>query len=234
MPQYLTFRKVQTQEEAYALQELLIQHNIPSKLEESSALLGAAILGQQFDPPFHVKIPADNFTKATAVVHAAVNINVNEVEPDYYLLSFSTDELKDVLAKKDEWGSYDHALALQLLKERGIMFTDRELEAMQQQRMQELARPAEGKAIWPWIAYLSVILTGVLGLIVTGALVRTAKKTLPDGSRVYVYREDVRRHGRNFLIISALAILITIIDTFNGGYLGWIAVFGLASSLGRL
>ena len=125
--------------------------------------------------------------------------------------------------------------ALQLLKEKGITFTDGELERMDQERIQELAQPSEGKAIWPWVAYLSIILTGILGLIVTGALVRTAKKTLPDGSRVYVYSEDVRRHGRNFLLLSALAILITIIDTwFNGGFLGWIAVFGYASSLGHL
>ena len=51
---------------------------------------------------------------------------IEVIDDDYYLLSFSDDELIDVVSKSDEWNKFDVSLAKKLLKERGNEITNDE------------------------------------------------------------------------------------------------------------
>ncbi|KAA2244558.1 hypothetical protein F0L74_00860 [Chitinophaga agrisoli] len=212
MSQYLTFRKLESLEEAQAIQQLLDTHNIPSQLEINKALLDTNLIGQQFDPAYWVKIPSGAFKTAETLVRESIDVKLHEVEENYYLLSFSDEELMEVIEKKDEWGNYDYALALHLLKTRGIELTDADLERIDQQRIRSLAKPDNGNNLWIFIGYLSAAFLGALGLFIGFFMLRT-KKTLPDGSRAYAFSDRARRHGKYILFTGCAAVLLWLVPS---------------------
>lgn len=57
-------------------------------------------VGQNFDQRHLVKIPADYFSQADTLLKSQITVSPEDVEQDYYLLSFSIDELKEVIIKK--------------------------------------------------------------------------------------------------------------------------------------
>lgn len=235
MSDFLTFRSYETEDEATTAQTLLNRNNIPNVLSEERALLDSTMIGQQFDAPYRVKVPAEHFSKAEQVLRTSVDISGIDVEPDYYLLSFSTEELKEVIEKKDEWGAYDYALALKLLKEKGITFTATDLEQLHKKRIEVLAAPENGVSIWMLIGYLSALLGGAMGIFI-GFILMRARKTLPDGSRAFIYNDRSRAHGMYIAILgiiagiswSAYAILTEGTPPSLGG------IFGLMNMVTRL
>lgn len=210
MSQMLTFRRFPTAEEAADILALLQQHQIPAAYEEEVILLDKSFVGQNFDPLFLVKIPAEYFTSADRIIRDNVKVVAEELDEDYYLLSFSKEELMEVVAKKDDWGEYDYALALQLLEKKGITFTTAQLDNFNSTRKHELAAPENGDRLWIIIGYLSSFLGGLLGIFI-GAFFFATKKTLPDGTRVFAYTIPTRRHGRNIIIAGISAFIIWIV-----------------------
>lgn len=228
MSKFLTFRKFDTPEEALAISDLLKEKNIPVQLENTPVLLDQQLIGQQFENTFLLKIPASYFIEAGNVIRAAVTINEEDVEEDYYLLSFSDKELQEVIEKKDEWGSYDYSLALQLLEKRGVSYTPEQLAAIDDQRLQQLSNPEKGSAIWIVIGYLSVLIGGLLGFFI-GAYIIIAKKTLPDGSRMRAYSDQTRKHGKYILVLGIIAFPLWVLYALDGG-----SVPGLATLIDLL
>ena len=211
MSKFLTFRKLESLEEAQAMQQLLTSHNIANELEEERALLDSPIIGQQFEFPYRVKIPADAFNMAETLIRESIDLNLHGIEKDYYLFSFSNEELMDVLKKKDEWGNYDYALARHLLSERGIEITQADLQEFDKQRIKALAEPEGADNLWTLIGYLSVVLGGLMALFF-GILMLKTKKTLPDGSQVYTFGELARKHGKYILITGIAAVSFWIVS----------------------
>lgn len=214
MSKFLTFRKFDSAEEAMAISELLKEKGIPVILENTPVLLDQQLIGQQFENTFLLKIPSERFTDADNVLRAAVSFNEQDIEEDYYLLSFSDKELQEVIEKKDEWGAYDYALALHLLEKRGIPYTPAQLLEIDDQRQQQLAKPEKGAGIWLIVGYLSVLVGGLLGFFIGGYLI-VAKKTLPNGVRIHAFTAQTRNHGRFILILGAIAFPLWILYIIN-------------------
>jgi len=204
MPEFLIFRRLESKHEATAIQKILTKKNVPSVLSEERSLLDTNIIGQQFDPPFCVKIPAEHFPEAENAIRQAIDISTIEVEDDYYLLAFSNAELIEVVEKRDEWGNYDYALALQLLEERGNKLSDDDIERLNSKRVATLAIPENGLDMWAVIGYLSAALGGVGGILI-GYFLMTLKKTLPDGTRVHTYSSQTQQHGLYIMLIGVIS-----------------------------
>lgn len=227
MSEFLFFRSYETMDEAVAVQNILNSNNIPNVLSEERALLDSNIIGQQFDLPYRVKVVAEHFTKAEDVLRLALDLNAVEVEDDYYLLSFSNEELTEVIKKKDEWGDYDYALALKLLEARGITFTAADFESFRKKRLEVLATPENGVNIWTLVGYLSSAIGGTLGVFIGFVLMR-ARRTLPDGSRVFVYNTTTRKHGAYIAILGIASVILWTVYMMQTG----IASPGLRSLFG--
>lgn len=208
MSDFLIFRRFESLDEAIAVQKIFNKKNIPSVLDEDKPVLNNAIMGQQLDIlPYSVKIPAEHFTEADKVLRQSIDTSDIDAEQDYYLMSFSDDELLEVIEKKDEWGSYDYTLALQLLKERNITLSQDDIELLQAKRMTNLATPESGTSWWIVAGYLSATLGGLMGIGI-GLYMITAKKTLPDGTRLHTYNSKTRRHGSFIFALGLVAFVI--------------------------
>ena len=70
---------------------------------------------------FLVKIPGDCFEDANKVMRAEVEAQLDNINPDYYLFSFTNDELIDVAQNKNDWNEFDQALANKILSERNVV-----------------------------------------------------------------------------------------------------------------
>jgi len=231
MSNFLTFRKFDTAEEAMAIGDLLKEKDIPVILENTPVLLDQQLIGQQFENTFLLKIPPEHFMEADNVLRAAISFNETDIEEDYYLLSFSDKELQEIIEKKDEWGAYDYALALHLLEKKGVAYTPAQLATINDQRHQQLAKPEKGSAIWIAIGYMSVLIGGLLGFLIGGYII-IAKKTLPDGSRMYAFAKQTRNHGKYILILGGIAFPLWVMHVRAGGSIpGFNALMNLLANL---
>lgn len=102
-PEFITYQKFNDRALADELAEQLDNHHIEHCLEEES---------QTFDPTFAfndvitkqyaVKIKSEDFEKVNQLLKEDENEEVTEIGKDYYLYSFTDDELMEVITKADE------------------------------------------------------------------------------------------------------------------------------------
>lgn len=216
MKQLLTFKRFHTAEQAAEIISLLQEHNIPTQYEEEVVLMDKIYVGQNFDQRHLVKIPADYFSQADTLLKSQISISPEDVEPDYYLLSFSTEELKEVIIKKDEWGDFDYALALKLLEKQGVVYSPEQLQHLGSSRLETLSKQQHLPVVWLVTGYLSPFLLLVpipfsftysfIGIFI-GAFVCLTKKTLPDGSLTNAFSAKTRNQGK-WMIISGIVLMV--------------------------
>ncbi|MBO9731453.1 MAG: hypothetical protein J7623_22625 [Chitinophaga sp.] len=217
MEELLTFKRFHTAEQAAEIITLLHEHHIPAQYEEEVILLDKVYVGQNFDQRHLVKIAAADFSRADALLKSLISVDPEDVEPDYYLLSFTTEELKEVITKKDEWGDFDYALALKLLEKRGITYSPEQLEQTGNGRIQTLSQPQEIPVAGVLIGFLAPLIVFIpfpyspvfsfLGIFM-GGFIWWTKKTLPDGSRVLAFAEKTRQKGKWMMISGVVLVAI--------------------------
>ena len=207
---YTTFKKFLDPAEAKKLQQLLLDNNIESLFIDVSPSLGSSFGGDLLKE-YEIQVKPSDFERAEQLLDHGVENLLNDIPEDYYLLTFTDDELYEVIVKRDEWGGLDYMLARHLLAQRGKAISPEAIEGLQKQRLAELAKP-EKNHNWIIIAgYVCALLGGLFG-ITTGYVISTAKKTLPNGVRVHTYTAADRAHGKIILIlgIAVLALLVTL------------------------
>lgn len=221
MSRLLVFQTFPARDQAVRTAALLENQGIPVAVEELNGPLDANFIGQQFSNPFLLKIPGEQFGQARNILMETITVDLEEVDKDYMLLAFNNEELQDILAKPDEWGIYNYKLAEALLKERGMILPKQKLTQLADKRMTELKKPEKASGIWIILGYLAALLATGVGLhnfqiiyiaglfaLATGWALAFTKKTVPDGSRIYVFGKTARTHG---LVIFLLGILMYII-----------------------
>ncbi|MBS1506618.1 MAG: hypothetical protein JSS79_08235 [Bacteroidetes bacterium] len=212
--QFLTFRKFNTVEEAQELADLLKANNIGSELEDTAGF-DVSFSGNPLNKEFRVKLLPADFERAEKLLLHQPHVTAEQLAPDHYLLSFSDDELLEIVTKPDEWSATDYQLALQLLKAHGKEMSADRLSALKKQRYHHLAQPEETKPVWIFVGFLSALLGGVLGIFI-GWHLMAHKKTLPDGQRVYGYTTADRKKGQTIfflgLIFGVLWLLVLLSD----------------------
>lgn len=131
-----------------------------------------------------------------------------QVDPDYYLLDFSKEELTDVLIKSDEWSEFDVDLARELLHTRGELLDEETLKSERSKRKAILVAPDKNQTALIIVGYVFAFFGGFIGLII-GVTLYTSKKEIPDGTKVYRYSESNRRAGLNISLISGSLIALS-------------------------
>jgi len=163
---------------------------------------------------FYLKIRSHDFSKANEVLDQMILENISSIEKDYYLFSFSNEELLEIIKKPDEWSRQDFLIAKKILDERGKPVNDRELDSLKSKRIKELSTEEKEPVPSIILGYVFAFLFSIVGLFFGLAFLVT-KKTLPDGSKVFAYTHGTRNHGKAIFILS-LAMLIFYIITDAG------------------
>ena len=198
---YQTFQKFNDPQLAQTIAHQLSELGIPSQIVDENPNFNPSFVTNVVEPTIHLKLRAADFDRAHGALEEYYRQHLHDVDPGYYLLSFTDQELRDIITRPDEWGHFDYALAKQLLAERGLVITPGEAEDLKQQRIRQLSRPERTHMGWIVLGYISAVFGGLFGLII-GYIFAYTKKTLPDGRTVPLYPHWARQHGRRIFFIA--------------------------------
>ena len=100
---FVTFKSYDTLEVAQEIATTLEQKGIQVKLEKDVEPLDITFTGMKQPQVFQIKIAAQDFELANAVLDTSFDVDISEMPKDHYLTDFSIDELMEVVKNKDEW-----------------------------------------------------------------------------------------------------------------------------------
>ena len=205
---FLTFRTFSDQQFAKEFTLLLSEHQIEHVLESSGSnnpLLTAAADNEQF----YVKIQGVDFNKAHQALREFYARQVEQVESDYYLFSFTQEELLDLIQHPNDWSDFDYALATKLLKEQGIQ--EIENTVVLPEEIPQNKRPSFTEE-----DLMRGIVTSLFGGFMgawKGWTVLTDTIILPNGEEEHAYSEpDRKRGGTLFAVGGALLFAYVLIS----------------------
>jgi hypothetical protein len=198
---FLTFDRFNDPALAGAIAEKLKENGIESRILGDEGPLVSTILPTLAVSSVSLQIRAEDFNRAHAILEAYYQDQLGEIDPDYFLYSFTDEELLDVVAKPDEWGHFNYVLARKILAERNNPVSEEEAGRLKQQRLEELAQPEDQEDG-------SVESPLNLGGSVVNHAIMNHKKTLPDGRQVYVHSVASRKRAQSFFYIVLIALIL--------------------------
>ncbi|MCM5530319.1 hypothetical protein [Parasegetibacter sp. NRK P23] len=207
---YLTFQKFNDLELAKQVAERLKEGGVECLLENNQKFFDPSFANNQIEHDISIKISSEKFSDAHKALDEYYQKSLHDVESDYYLFEFTDEELVEIISKPDEWGHFDYQLAQKILRDRGNEIKPEVANLLKVNRVKELAKPDSAHKYFIYLGYVSSVFGGLFGIII-GWTLAYFKKTLPDGRRVYAYRETERNHGTRMLLISCVSLTIWIL-----------------------
>lgn len=223
------FRRFPSRELALEMQELLQEEGIECILGDNIPPFDVTFSGSTLQHRYEIRLHPSDFEKAEKVLAEWADNLIYDVDPGYYLFSFTDEELYQILIKPDEWSTHDYALARKVLERRGVVVNESLLSALRKKRIEELAKPESSQREYIILGYFLASFGSLLGGfavgpmgalaggfpgIIIGYLLWKSRKTLPNGQRVPSYTANDRWQGRNIFVISSLILLFYIIRGF--------------------
>lgn len=126
--EFITFERFNDQNSAKEVGDLFAEQNIEFVLVDNSLSFDPTFANNGFGKEYCIKLKKSDFEKANKVLADKSENEINEIDEDYYLLSFTDDELIEVITKSDEWNKFDISLAKKLLKDKGKEITPEKIE----------------------------------------------------------------------------------------------------------
>lgn len=173
---FLKFRQYTDKGAALALVETLSQSGIQVEIEAQAASFDPAFARSEINVDYCVKLKKEDFKKAEALLKEQAAQELQTVDKGHYLFRFSDEELRDVVAREDEWSEYDVLLAQQILTQRGQAIPPQQLREMKAARLMELARPEKSPENLIAAGYIMALLGGFVAIMI-GWHLRTQENT---------------------------------------------------------
>lgn len=215
-PEFITYQKFNDEALANELAELLDEHGIRYYIQQQTSGFDPSLVMSNAPVDYALKIKSEDFERVNRLRKENEIKNIDGIDKDYYLFTFSDSELMEVITKADEWSAFDVVLAQKVLAERGIGIGDKDLAIIREKRVEELKLHEGPQTLWIAIGYVCAFAGGVFGIFI-GWYLSSGKKTLPNGERVYEYNEADRKQGRNIFYIGIVATIIFVAGKFYYG-----------------
>jgi len=207
---FIAFRNFPTLNQAKEIELLLNKNNIKTLLGDNIPPLDVTFSGSTLQNQYEIKIDQSDFEKAEAVLEKDTENLLDTIDKDYYLLSYTNEELYEILLNSDEWNVFDYKLAQKLLTDRGKTIDSEMLTSLKKERLKILAKPEENQKPWIIAGYIFALLGGGIGIVIGYSLWRS-KKTLPNGERIHSYNAEDRKNGLRIFLISIIIFPISFI-----------------------
>lgn len=210
MDEFLSYQSFANAEVAQGLLSLLRHHHLVYETALDEPVFSLNMAYNPTDTRFVVRLRADDFEAARQLEDELNQHLTASPASDHYLVSFTDEELFDILVKADEWNSYDVTLASQLLRQRGRDVSADTVRLLRQHRIDELAKPEPTQKTWIVAGYLFAVCGGIMGMLI-GWHLHHHKKTLPNGTQVRAFSARDRVHGYRILILGIVGLFTSIL-----------------------
>ncbi len=201
--QFVKYRSFNDKSLARELYQKLSEAGIPVVWEDTEGFFDVTFANNEILHIYYVKIKQEDFKKADELLMNSIMETDQQPIGDYYLFSFSNEELIDVLKSPDEWNAFDLYWAKKILASKGIELTEEELEQQKTKRIEELKKPWILDKLWLFCAFsLWVVALGfvhiyaAIAVIFISSYISFSKKTMPDGQRVMAFSDTDRLLGK--------------------------------------
>ena len=194
---------------------ILERENIDFQLIDNEKYFDATFVTDPSKIEYQLLIQKEDFENAETLITKYYSENLI-IPEDYYLKEFSDEELIEIIYKKDEWNEFDYEVAKSLLKDRGIVISETDIERINSERLEKLKtnyeKPNEVKNLII-LGYIFSVIGFFASFVMTFCLfisygvslvILKLKKQLPNGERVYYFNEQDRKHGRRILVLSLI------------------------------
>lgn len=223
----IIFKTLSNIEEAETIVAQLAQHHIAYEIESPPELLDRNFIGEQPMPDHFIKIRPADFTKANEVVEALYKSMASDVDEEYYLFQFSTEQLQEVVHKRSEWGDLNYYLALQILKTKDLTNTNEQFSVDIETNFLNIVQPVP-VSFWILAAgYFCLLIPPFLygypavGSLFIGWFIVGANKTLSNGTTHHTYDKKSRLHGKVIITLSILIIAYLLLIIYDSSYAIW-------------
>lgn len=214
MQEFITIKTFHDEADYFNFLEILESREIPYQTETFNSTLDPATL-RPLEKEFHVKVRQEDFSQVSSLLDDIAAEAVKNADRDHYLFSFSDIELYEIIAKPDEWSAFDYHLAKKIIKERGKTIDDEFLKSLKKARFEDLSKQEESQPAWIILGYAFAVLGGIVGIAI-GWYMKNQQKTLPNGQKIYLFKEEDRQHGtRIFYIGIVMFVVITFLQLFG-------------------
>src|SRR5829696_5214646 len=180
------FETFNDKETAEDFADVLKANGIEFHIEEDAPEFDVSYAFNELDKDYHIMVRHEDFKRARTAYEDYFKDKLDNTPPDYYLFSFPTNELQEILAKPDEWGAFDYLLAEKILHDRGVVITHEEKQALKTERLQKLQEQKKETPKNIIVYYFFSLLFFPFGIMIGWAW-GYSKKTLPDGQKVSAY-----------------------------------------------
>ncbi|MEM7086568.1 MAG: hypothetical protein AAF489_10325 [Bacteroidota bacterium] len=204
------FKRFPVLELAQETAKILNEAGIKTIIADNVPPVDITFSGSTLQHEIEVRVLPSDFPQAEAILQKRAEQLIDEVSEDYYLFNYTDDELYNILAKPYEWGEVNYILAQQILKKRGKEINQEMIDSFKKEQIDELAQPEKNQMGWVIAGYIFAFVGGLAGLIIGWALWK-AKKSLPDGSKVYTYSEKDRNQGKYIFYIGIIVLPIILL-----------------------
>jgi len=208
--QFETFQSYNDIELVNQIAEKLQLKNIEFIIDKSKPLLDSSLVDTSFERNIHIKLRRKDFQDGHKALEDFYKTQLDDIDADYYLLSFSNDELNEIISKPDEWGYFDYQLAQKLLKDRGHEIDAKDLNELKENRIKELAQPEKASRLLIFFGYCFIPFGIIIGFFI-GHHLFYSKRTLPNGQIVFSYRKSDRKHGDRIMVVAGVIFILSII-----------------------
>ena len=186
--------------------QLLEAHKIAYKLQDTSKDFDVSFAHNEAKNSFLIMLNPNDFDKASLLLEENVKLEMNTINSQHPFFNFTTEELKDVVKNYDEWYPADVKLARQLLEKENIVVEDSEIKGQQNKKMIVAQTPEKSSLLTLAMGYTFCLMGGLAGIGIAIFLM-IGKRTMPDGTKNYIYSKSDRAHGFYMLVAGAFIFL---------------------------
>lgn len=210
MSEKVIYKIFSKQEQGEELFEILEQNKIEFSLVQNAFEVDTTFSGSPYQAEIQVFLNPEDIDRVDELMADLAKSQLDLKDKHHYLYQFSTDELIDLLRKKDEWSTYDYELAKVILGERGEDVSEARLQELKSERIEDLSEGEDGTELQLAVGYLAAFLGGILGVLI-GWYLWKSKRVLPNGKVVKMYNERQQKHGRMIFNIGILVWVFSLL-----------------------
>ncbi len=213
----IPFRRFANKELAESYLEIFQKNGIQCRMGDNLPSADLTFSNSTVTNQFEILLPEEEFEKAERLMLDLMATEIENLPEDYYLYEFEDEELKEILIHPQEWNELDQLLAKKLIEERGLDFSQEEVEEIQKEEIKKVQKTDQTPIARILFCYVFIILAFFFKLlliflvfmIAQGYILWNSKRKLPDGDQIPQYNETTRLHGQ---IIFYFGILIAILS----------------------